>query len=227
MNTNPDPRVLAIIPDGLKCRKCGVAVTDNFIATWKNGERVEGTEQCQACENEDRLSGYAKSRVLTSALVCEAGLECWEYADGHTDVRPAQEWLDIYDATKKIQEMVKRFDQEVWLPDLENPDSDKGLASIVRPSRRKGMSSDCTGLEGLGITKFMTYCMAGRCAIQLNDPDGNFIQMITAEDENAHRMGLNTIHATAGDALKLINNAIQAWKAGALEHTDDTDVGLG
>lgn len=226
MNTNQeDPMVLALIPDGIKCRKCGVGLKDNFAAEWRDGERVEGTEQCNDCEDLDRLNRYQENHILTTKLMITAGIKCYEYADGRTTDKPHPSWLAIYDAVRRLSELAKRFDREVWLPDLTDPS--KGLAGIVRPSTGKGMASDCKGLEPLGIAKFMTYCIAGRCAIQVEDTQGHFVQIITAEDEDAHRMGLNTIYATAGEATKLLTNVIEAWKAGALLHTDDDKVGIG
>ncbi len=187
-------------------------------------EEAEKVTNCMRCENPLR-GGYAthgqwrgeKYRVvLVQCHDCAQKERYEEYKEnGIITARLLLDafWLKdakLFADIEEISLLVKRFEKEVWF---------SGLQKIVRKSRASGMSVK------VGDFEMMTFCSAGRCMITMQK-NNRQVTAITAEDEDESRMGLQGITATKEEGLSLVQEAIDAWKAGH-KPTDDKKVGLG
>lgn len=94
------------------------------------------------------------------------------------------------------------------------------MAKIVRASKNSWMVSGDV-IDDSGTFTVRTWCTAGRCLIEIESTTAR-ITLITAEDEDALRMGVQGIDATEYDAIDLLNRAEMAWRSGVLTLTDKT-----
>ena len=120
-----------------------------------------------------------------------------------------------YASVNESMERVTRALKTVYEPDCWFG----GLATFVRPEPVKGHSGEAEGL------KMLSYCMVGRAVQTLSIGDAS-ITLITAEDEDVPRMGVQGIAATEERAIEMLVKATDLWKSGALKLSRDTDVGM-
>lgn len=128
-------------------------------------------------------------------------------------------WLDVAEASERVHAAVKErngFERAVWFG---------GMQKMVRASKKSGMSAP--PVETTFVTlALVTFCSAGRCMIQLDSPTSR-VTLITAEDEDEARMGVQGIDATEAEALSMLDAAVHFWREGAILLADDTKIGLG
>jgi len=227
------------LPTVRHCRLCGNLCSNLFSVAWdKEGNEIPGTAQCDACDQRLRLEEYDKDGLITTRILMDAFYATYDW-DGF-DPAPSQSYQFLAKMRGRLGELIKKFDQTVWLP----PDA-KGLCWRVNQSTRSGMSApEITDLPpALGIAKFMTMVSAGRCMLQVEAPDGSFVSMLTEEcpyesadgiyhtdqkyEFSVHRMGLQGIKATAEVATSLLTNITAAFELKAVSLDDDTQVGFG
>lgn len=115
-------------------------------------------------------------------------------------------WLDIAEQSDAVHALTKSptgFEQTVWFG---------GLQKAVLATNDRSLGAKFTAKDGTTI-EMLTYCLAGRCVIQLDAPDAR-LTLITAEDETEPRMGVQGIDATVDQAQGLLIAATEAWSEG-------------
>ena len=168
---------------------------------------------CFDCDNAESLAQWKKDHRLTSRLILTAALKSHSRRGD-----PEAAWLDINESSERVRARVKDpkgFERAVWFG---------GLQAAVRATRERGLSANIDTHGGkLTLT---TYCLAGRCMVQI-ESDAARLTLITAEDEAEAHMGVQGIDATEGQAIDLLNAAQRAWCDGAVTMASAPNVGMG
>jgi len=217
------------------CTLCGADTRGAYSAVWRDGVEDLSTIRCLPCQREIRLRQYEETGRITTSLMTENYLDTWKWLERGEGPEPKRCQLLLRGSLDRLADLVKKFDREAWLPT-----EDGGLHAQVDASEKSGMSADTDALKDFGVAKFMTWVSAGRVLIQVEDPTGARVTLITVEKHNdhkylggkpedypKHRMGIQGIDATEEEATLLLTNALAAFKAGSLTLHDDTDVGIG
>jgi hypothetical protein len=176
--------------------------------------------KCQDCSKatERPVECYVKD-VLAYCL-CEP---CWklrrlkEYES--TGVITTRLWLDLtldrvdcplLSSMETLKLLTQKFEQQVWF---------NGLQKIVRESRTTGFSMRS------GDLSMLIFGTGGRTLITLSLSNESSVTLITIEDSEVAKMGIQGIDATEAEATELILRAIEMWRSG-LRPISDSKVGI-
>ena len=215
-----------------KCDRCGTPNLHVYGApVTDKGEVIE--VYCDPCKDIETLATWDQDHRLHSRDTMTATLKT--YRTDKTGVDPR--WFEIADASARIHDHVKaHFEPSVWFGHAGGPftttpveyggrscgfGKGQAMAKVVRASKNSWMVSGDV-VETAGTYTVKTWCTAGRCLIEIESAVAR-ITLITAEDEDTMRMGVQGIDATEAEAMDLLNRAEMAWLAGAFTLTDKKD----
>jgi hypothetical protein len=199
--------------DSPDCSTCPAKKLSAYSATTDAAGEVKAV-YCIACDRERTLAAWEEKPILRTRLMTDATIAKVRNQYGHgCDPR----YLVIAKQVKDIHYIAKAtFEPRVWFG---------GLQKAVRATRERGLKT-VVDAEG-GAVEMTTYCLAGRCMIQLDRGDTR-LTLITAEDEDEPRMGIQGIDATRAEALAMLSVVTKAWvAAGGLTMEPAPNVGMG
>lgn len=163
-------------------------------------------------------------------------------------------WFDDFVAKcDAVNAVAKRWEREVWFggqfPDLDDKvtKSDDGLLpryreyrnkktgmpegslqAFVQAAEWKGYRADVGAGDSGGPVTYLSYTMCGRSIFQVDDDVNNVsVGIILDEDSPSPRGGIKSIHATAEQAVALLQRAVLDWKAGRINFEHKDGVGFG
>lgn len=174
--------------DPTNCDRCGASLERGHVQILGARGRVKSTI-CHACNDAERLDGWRQTGTILTGLMTRAAIA--SVTGKEPELQP------IWVAVERVQASVDVFDREVWRG---------GLRAHLHGHRERGESLEFQGM------KLLTFVMAGRVLITLDDPASS-LTLITLEDEET-RMGIQGICAREHQALDLIERARLAWKLG-------------
>jgi hypothetical protein len=132
----------------------------------------------------------------------------------YSALRPERpEAVEVNEGVAKIHSHMKAFESEVWFGG--------GLQGQVQATDERGLSLKQDDLSAL------VYSIAGRTLITLSDTEkGSMVTLITAEDEKERRMGIQSVDATAPDAVALIDKMRGLNRSGRAHFSPDADIAI-
>lgn len=201
------------------CGTCGQS--DQFgLSKWTNiSDGVCTKVRCRECESEELRLNYRKTGRINTTLTLDAALNSRrDYHTGEPVERRDGNTLErVNAAMAAINNHVKMFDKRVWFG---------GLQKLVQKCETKGMSATHSiPTKNIGKVKVLAYAMAGRAMVTL-DAKKCSITVITAEDEDRPRMGIQGIDATELQAIELLDSVMDAWVLGEVHMKSDTNIGM-
>lgn len=180
---------------------------------------------------------FQRTGRLQTSLVVEAAV----LARSSKSCR-ADEWFNqFYQDFTRVSEVAKIWERRVWLgghephkddtltqiiPDMEcrkyRPTASpppRSLQAFVWSSKGRPHRADVSGL------RYLLYTLCGRTVFQIDDP-GNSISVgiILAETSPRPQGGIQSISATADQAIGLIHCSIAEWEAGLIQFVQDEKV---
>lgn len=208
-----------------KCDRCEAPSLSHYRAKLNaQGDVLE--VYCDHCGELEDLQIWDKDHRLHSYVTLTAVLKTHTAKPGAD--KPDHRWFEISQASQRVHAHVKEyFEPSVWFghaggPFVKTPTeyggvscgfgTGKAMAKVVRASTCAWMTSGDI-IETAGKYTVKTWCTAGRCLVEIESDDAR-ITLITAEDEDAMRMGVQGIDATEAQALDLLNRAEMAWRGG-------------
>ena len=237
MNTDPDY-------DNHSCNRCKAANLSSWTTIYTGDHKVQEVI-CKACRNDDTLREWDQDHRLHSHATLEAALKTYRWRNDPPNKFVDLRWTAINEASNRVHDYVKaNFEPSVWFGHGGHPftkTEDKWgsptcgfgtavcepMAKVIRASKASWMVSKETDrasrlfsvLPRLHDYTLKTWCTAGRCLIELENPKAR-ITLITAENEDAMRMGIQGIDATEMQAIGLLDWAEKAWTEGAITLVD-------
>lgn len=194
-----------------RCTDCGAYPLRAYSITSVGGRPIAA--HCARCEERRTLRRYAATRRLGSGLVIVATIQAFGAREARNKVPCDPRWLEIADATERLQALLKRVDREVWFG---------GLQSLAN-AWPTGLTSAPFPTEA-GPAELLVSVSAGRALVTVR-ADGAEVTAITAATESTSRMGLQDVAATEQQATELLTGAIAAWSKGLALAEAPTRVG--
>ena len=198
------------------CTSCEDEVTFTFqVTTWMadlNDPGKPGTVTditCKTCDDLRHVYKFQDTGVINRhslmAAISEHQLQGFRVNDKARGEEPR--WRDfphpqllpvldeIYEATQRITEVVKDFEQQVWFG---------GLQSFVQGSNYATWSGDLgDGNDVLALSS------AGRFKMTFRRPDDNvFLDILADESRSTPSMGISSIEGTEDQVIGLLKAAI-------------------
>jgi hypothetical protein len=193
------------------CDKCPSSLEHGEVTYYKGNEVVETL--CNTCAKGKQYKAYSESKVLTTSLLMDSSMIAYDLKNGYPlktgEFSFAKNALEIEEYREDLKKDCKRLEKEVWF---------NGLQKLLSKTTKKGISAKFDHVSVL------TYCICARCMITLESEDGYSLTLITEEDSQEPRMGIQGVCATFVQAKALVDLTVQAWKDGKLEFKEDTEV---
>lgn len=194
------------------CNRCPNTLQRGRVERYKNDELLEVI--CNACYAKDHLQTYHETRRLSSTLIANA-------INGQT--YSTEDSVRILAEEEVVEEAIEEFENEVWWKG--------GLQVWNKQSRDRGFSVKQDDIEA------RMYTLAGRTMITIvNQAKGIDVTVITSEDDerdflrengmNETSMGLQSIHATAREAVELLADVRRLQNQGLFHFQPDNQVSL-
>ena len=159
----------------------------------------------------DDIQEFKADKRLNNRLTMSATF-AWSDQKYGKQCGPFHETLmEVWDSMDRIQVDIKDFEERVWF---------NGLQKAVVESEYKGSSAE--GFAG-GV-KMLVYAIIARCLITISHPDGYSVTLITEEDSDERRMGMQGIDATEEQARALILATAEWWQTRNANVKTDTAI---
>lgn len=218
MNTQDEPT---------NCHTCNASLERGYSYRYKNNILVSAL--CFNCASDRDLNEYRETNVLVTSFCTDNTLKLydepsvkkfiWGAGDVSSNLQSLENILPslsgelqlrvgAHISFLKVYQKIKTFEQDVWF---------KGLQDLVRPSKDRGFSAKDGNLT------VMTYSMAGRCMITIED-DKASVTMLCDESAKTSSMGDRGIRATESQAIGLLDRAVKGYQDGTLKFTVDKEV---
>lgn len=196
------------------CGRCGWSWDGGSHITVYQTDKKSGKSSveeviCEDCDLEERKLEYRKTRFISSRMATEAELRRYYTLEG---TRMGQTMDAIHDDLGEIGKLIVGFDNEVWLP---------GLRKVYLDDDARGMKAE------FGKTKVMLYCMAGRVLVQVEQEDGQFVSMITTDEDKPRPLGRQGIGCTLTAAVAMFAEVTARYKSGLMHISRDDDINMG
>lgn len=207
------------------CIRCHQSTRDGDDRRWTlyRDDKITGYTH-DGCHQQGQLDEYLSSGLLTSSLTLAATIK------HHTKGASTASWERVYDATQRLHERIKEFERAAWFggaaPEMREqaysgprwtfPRVEHSVQALAKPVR--GLVGAHDGID------MLVYTTAGRAMVTLRRSDGAEVTVITAEDEQTDRMGMQGIHATEHEVATLLAAGCQ-WQRFNLK--PDSKVGMG
>jgi len=200
-------------PEQLDCARCDATDLSGYSQTLDKDDNVLETI-CLLCHDKEWIAKYEKSGRISTSLSTMAYLTVHGLPRKGLAPEKIHTLHLVFESMKEVYDKIREFNQDVWFA---------GLQKFIQGEDTHGHSATFTDEMGHEI-KFLSLAMCGRWRATIQDPEGSFIDIITVEDESEARMGLNGIGSTTEAALRLLESAITAWKAGEIKLIPNGDV---
>ena len=185
--------------DVTACDRCKSSLERGWCERWggttkKSMRRVESI--CFDCDRREHREAYASTDVLTTKIVMDSAI----YEVRRESNRTAPDLL-LDRAVRELADVrtsYKAFERIVWFG---------GLQARVRAASFRGFRADFTMLDGTAARALVWSC-AGRTVITIEiAAETAQVSIITADDSDDPVMGLQSIRATKGQAVALLDAA--------------------
>lgn len=210
------------------CQTCDASLDQGYSFRYKDDVIVSAL--CFGCSDDRDLKEYQETKILRTSFLTNNSLELYDtplkeflFEKGHSTAKfetaklayasdPAMvARIEAWISYKKIFEKIKLFENEVWF---------KGLQDLVLPARDRGFAAQ----DGKFVV--MTYSMAGRCMITIEDEEAS-VTMLCDESSKNSTMGDRGICATEAQAITLIERAVKGYQDGMLKFAVDKKISMG
>lgn len=192
------------------CNRCTWPITeeDPRVTLYK-GDKIQEVI-CTECDRDEMRFIYRKTKNITSRLAMEALMVKLHIKDR---CRYGTTYEAVNADLEKVDELIEAFGEKVWL---------QGLHAAYHKFKTWGVIAVHEEF------KFLFACSAGRCMIQLEDADGNYVSMITTDDDKEPKPpGRQGINATVSQIAALFEHMFAHWNH---EHRfnliEDKEVGI-
>jgi len=191
-----------------RCDRCGFGLEDGRSVQWfsKDGSLIETV--CEECDSDERKLEYRKTGRITSRLHLDAVVR---RGITRENCRIDRTYQAVLDDMEKVGEVAKGFNKNVWL---------SGLRKRYMDAKENGHSAKA------GTTKFMVFCMAGRILLTFEREGGDYLTLITSDEEPPRGLGVQGIGCREYVARDMICDVSVAWEVGKLDFKPDSEVSL-
>jgi hypothetical protein len=198
------------------CERCfGTLRMNGTVTLWKGTRGADGETEhtierviCEECDFRERVAEYEKTGELTRWLVQECSMIGWwldKRSAGYRKefTRRALRFADVARRVNadvdRIHAAVKRFEKDAWFGGLQK--------FITDEKDYSGHSGEADGV------KMLTMCSAARWMATISDEKtGDNVTVITEEKSPKPRMGMQSVAATAENAVRLLDFAREHWR---------------
>lgn len=210
-------------PEDVKnCQRCNASLERGYSAKWSGEKAIEVI--CFKCANGEEFQEYVNTKTLTTHLIMNNYGKLFDLLDmtkdpdrikssNKSDLVILRHRLDIQIASLEIQEKIKEFESKVWFG---------GLQEIVSGTSARGV---CAKTKNDNNFCVLTYTIAGRTMFTIED-DHASISTVASDTGKESSMGLQGIRALFGEAIYLLDQAIEKWENKTLVFKDDAKVGI-
>jgi len=213
-------------PDNVKnCMRCNASLERGYSSRWEGDKCKEVI--CFDCDKREAVDNHMKTGIITTHFMLDCMMYVYSLVDG--DVHNEDKLLALLDqncftskdkakikvqlSTARINKKIKEFEKEVWF---------KGLQDQVLATRSRGVSAKLKTHNNLCV---LTYTIIGRTMITIED-DNSSVTCVADETSKESRTGYHAICATAENAEKLIDLAIELYKNGTLKFAVDDGISM-
>lgn len=190
--------------DPTNCMRCYASLERGWTDIFVGGKLTESI--CFSCSKAEQLSEFSRTGRLTTQLITWAAIDRARAENGRAV--PNSTPPTLLTSLTVIEAEVLHWQQAVWFA---------GLQQKVRKAKYRGMRLSH------GDSKTLVWSSAGRVLFTIEGTDGH-ITLIAAE-EGVSVVGIQGIYATEPEALRLLTDSREAYKAGGVFSRDD-NVGL-
>ncbi|MFH0937272.1 MAG: hypothetical protein V1808_03180 [Candidatus Daviesbacteria bacterium] len=183
------------------CEQCQSPLNGAYSEIYKGRQRIAVI--CTRCSAQDYLEDYQKTRRLSSSLIMEALV---------SNYYPAEDKFRILADRNVVDEAVKVFEKEIWW--------EGGLQKFNKNSSDRGHS-----LKFGNLTARM-YTLAGRVMITMEDNSRNIDLTVITTENNELYMGVQSVNATAREAVELLYEMRRLKANGKLKFQPDNKVSI-
>jgi hypothetical protein len=197
-----------------KCDRCGWDREGcQFIYSHRLSKKTEKSELvetvCDDCYMEELKLDYRKEGRLSTKLVMHAVMQREVVRKGW---RLGQTLDAVVQDRDTIQDIIDVFFLKVW---------QDGLRELYLKDEARGMKAK------VGGTEVLLYCLAGRVSVQLQQQDGQYVHLLTTDEEKVRPLGVQGLSCTVHAARAMFAEAEHGWASGRLKPERDDDVGIG
>lgn len=192
-----------------KCNRCNFDLEGGHSerSILENGKYKLLEKICFLCSDWEYIEEYEKTKELSSKITLLATL-AEGYITGRYDMKDhirseyqfiyrlkGKTLLEAYNATKEIGNKIREFEEKQWLP--------------IHKKYWNGTKNRGHSVKLNKNVKALMWGSAGRVLITLQDKTSDVTMIFTDEEtQKTPNGGLQGVHGTKEQALKLINTAI-------------------